>query len=475
MTSPNDSQLEKETDSSLAPLGRVLVVDDEKNIRATVKMVLNSEGFRVDTAEDGNKADEILSTTPPDAILLDVRMPGRTGLELLKTWRVQYPEMPIILMSGEATLSEAVGGLKDGAFDFLEKPLMQARLCNTVRHAIDRSKQLEKRAATSPFQIIGRSPALARVLGDIEKIAPTKTRVLITGESGTGKDLLARALHSHSGRKTKPFIKVNCAAIPSELIESELFGHKKGAFTGALNARRGYFEAANGGTLFLDEIGELSASAQAKILRAIQNGEITPVGSDVTVQVDVRIVAATNRDLKAEVELGNFREDLFYRLAVVVVESPRLKDRKEDIPLLVQFFAEDIRKENGLGSKNFDAAVMQILQEYNWPGNIRELRNVVERLLILSGPVITVNELPTELRQPTQNSSTRINQALGQPEFSLVPWESFKKESERNYLIFALRTCKGNISETARVLGVERTTIHKWMHSYQIQKQHFVE
>ena len=475
MTMHRENEFEKETEVFSATSGRVLVVDDEKNIRATVKMVLNSEGFRVDVAEDGDKADEILSTTPPDVIVLDVRMPKRSGLELLKIWRMQYPNTPIILMSGEATLTEAVGGLKDGAFDFLEKPLMQARLCNTVRHAIERSKQLETKSSTAKFEIIGRSPALGKVLADIEKIAPTKSRVLITGESGTGKDLLARALHAHSGRKSKPFIKVNCAAIPSELIESELFGHKKGAFTGALTARRGYFEAANGGTLFLDEIGELSASAQAKILRAIQNGEINPVGSDVTVQVDVRIVAATNRDLKAQVELGHFREDLFYRLAVVIIESPRLKDRREDIQLLVHYFTEEIRRENGLGPKSYDAAVLSILQEYNWPGNIRELRNVVERLLILSGPVITINELPAELRLPATNKNSHTGQSLDQPEFSLVPWESFKKESERNYLIFALRTCKGNISETARVLAVERTTIHKWMHTYQIQKQHFVE
>ncbi len=304
--------------------GKILVIDDEPNIRTSLKMLLVDEGFAVDLACDGEEAEKILAVTPPDLILLDIRLPKISGLDLLKSWKLQRPSMPIVLMSGEATVTEALEGLKLGAYDFAEKPFISARLINTLHRAIERSRLKEAGADLDEEPIVGQAPPLRQVLAAIEKIAPTKTRVLITGESGTGKELLARSVHRLSTRAKSRFVRINCAAIPSELIESELFGHVKGAFTGATAARRGHFENAHGGTLFLDEIGDLSLSAQAKILRALQNGEVTPVGSNITIKVDVRIIAATNRDLKAAVEAGAFREDLFYRLAVVTLESPPL-------------------------------------------------------------------------------------------------------------------------------------------------------
>ncbi len=457
-------------DATTAATGRVLVVDDERNIRSTLKMVLQAEGFVVDLAADGNEAEKFFALTPPDVVLLDVRLPGRNGLELLSQWKVQNATTPIILMSGEATLTEALDGLKIGAYDFLEKPLLQPRVINAVSRALEK-RSLTEGAIQSEDRIIGASAPLKALLADVAKLAPLKTRVLITGESGTGKDLIARAIHQLSARTKKRFVKINCAAIPSELIESELFGHVKGAFTGAVAARKGHFETANGGTLFLDEVGELSASAQAKILRALQNGEITPVGSDLTIKVDVRVVSATNRDLKTEVELGNFREDLYYRLAVVTLECPPLRQRSDDIALITRHLSEIIRHENGLGLKTFAPDVMHALRAYPWPGNIRELRNAIERLMILSGPVIGLEHLPQEIalgKAPGRATGTAVQ------EFKPKTWEAFKSESEREYLIQTLRHCQGSISEAARVLAVERTTIHKWLKQLQIEKHHYV-
>ena len=461
--------------------GRILIVDDERNIRTSLKMLLADEGFSIDLAGDGEEAEAILAVTPPDIILLDVRLPGLSGLELLKRWKIQKPALPIVLMSGEATVTEALDGLKDGAYDFVEKPFVARRLINTVRRALERNRLKEESPDADDEPLIGRAAALRLVLADIEKIAPTKTRVLITGESGTGKDLLARAIHRLSARRAQRFLKINCAAIPSELIESELFGHVKGAFTGATAARRGHFEAANGGTLFLDEIGDLSASAQAKILRALQNGEVTPVGSNITIRVDVRVVAATNRDLKAAVEAGSFREDLFYRLAVVTLESPPLRRRSADVPLLIEHFAAQIRQENGLPFKKFEPAVVEAMTAYRWPGNIRELKNAVERLMILGGPVIGVADLSAEIRQAagvavgsaSDAVTLAITSAPHDPGAAWDSWETFKVKSERAYLIATLKHCDGNISEAARLLEIERSTVHKWFKSLQIEKHHY--
>lgn len=479
---PHKSDQMLPEDQNPAKSGRVLVVDDESNIRSTLNMVLSSEGYNVDLAEDGASAEKILSTTPPDIILLDVRLPGQSGLELLPKWLKNHGPVPIIMMSGEATLEEAFQGLKAGAYDFLEKPLVEERVLNGIERALEKTQLLSAKLPDGD-EIVGESPPLHEMLNDIKKLAPLKTRVLVTGESGTGKDLVARALHNMSARKDKNFVKINCAAIPHSLIESELFGHIKGAFTGALKARKGLFESAHGGTLFLDEVGELSSSAQAKILRTLQNGEITPVGSNLSIQVDVRIICATNRDLKAEVEEGAFREDLYYRLAVVTIETPALRSRLEDIPLLAEHFAKSICQENGLKTKQFDAPVIQALQNYPWPGNIRELRNVIERLIILSGPIITLRDLPEEIRQGAlRNSPSQISLSSSSPSTSLsaeapftpMSWEAFKAQSERQFLIDTLRHCDGNISESARLLKVERSTVHKWMKSHQIQKQDFL-
>jgi len=461
--------------------GRILVVDDEKNIRASLEMVLGAQGYMVDVAADGDAAEKIMSITPPDAIMLDVRLPGRSGIELLKTWKASFPQIPIILMSGEATLTEALDGVRIGAYDFIEKPFLQPRLINTLSRALEKTRLVESRLHAGTGDIVGSSPKLVRVLDDLRKIAPLRTRVLIIGESGTGKDLLAKALHEGSTRAGKRYVKVNCAAIPADLIESELFGHVKGAFTGASAARRGVFEMANGGTLFLDEVGELSPAAQAKILRALQNAEITPVGSNITINVDVRVIAATNRDLAAEVELGNFREDLYYRLAVVTLASPPLRERSSDIGRLTEHFAAQICRENGIPDKRLSAAVLGALETYRWPGNIRELRNVIERLMILGGPVININDLPPEIAKAGSdaaprsvgagNDATHATSTSGS--FSPKTWEDFKSESERSYLIEVLRHTAGNISEAARVLNVERTTIHKWLKSWQIAKHHY--
>ncbi len=463
--------------------GRVLVVDDERNIRSTLRMTLAGEGYATDLAADGAEAEAVLAATPPDCVLLDLRLPGANGIELLKRWKVQHPGIPVILMSGEATLTEALEGLKLGAYDFFEKPLLAPRVINAVARAVEKKAMFECATGEGGERLVGSSPRLNALLADVAKIAPLKTRVLITGESGTGKDLVARAIHQLSARAKKRFVKINCAAIPSELIESELFGHVKGAFTGAVQARRGHFEAAHGGTLFLDEVGEMSLSAQAKMLRALQSGEITPVGSDLTIKVDVRVVAATNRDLKAEVEVGNFREDLYYRLAVVELEAPPLRDRASDVPLLTRHFADQITAENGLGDKNFAPETLAALAAYRWPGNIRELRNVVERLMILGGPVVGLVDLPAEIRAaallagPTAAVPGTPSVASGPgvaAAFQPTSWESFKSESERRFLVQTLRSCQGNVSEAARVLGVERTTVHKWLKLHQIEKQHYI-
>ncbi|MGE0174725.1 MAG: sigma-54-dependent transcriptional regulator [Oligoflexales bacterium] len=450
--------------------GRILVVDDEPNIRTTLKMVLETEGFHVDTAKDGEDASQFIDSIPPDTILLDVRLPKVDGITLMKRWHSEAPHIPIILMSGEASLTEALEGLKVGAYDFLEKPLVKARVVNMILRSLEKRRLLEGlKEGSDP--IIGKSDTLLNLMSDVHKIATLKTRVLIVGESGTGKDLIAKAIHKLSARSKKNFVKINCAAIPENLIESELFGHVKGAFTGAICAKRGLFEVAHGGTLFLDEVGELSAAAQAKLLRVLQNNEVTPVGSHVTIPVDVRVVAATNKDLKTEVELNHFREDLYYRLAVVCLQSPPLRERSTDIPLLAEYFIETISRENGLPPKKVEEKVFQHLQSYPWPGNIRELRNTVERLLILGGPIIGVENLPTEIR----NIKVVAMEAISKKQhFEPKTWENFKVQSERQFLIDTIKYCEGNISEAARILKVERSTVHKWLKTYQIEKQHYL-
>lgn len=379
-------------------MAKILVIDDERAIRNTLKEILEFEGYTVEMAEDGDKGLAVAAQGSYDLIYCDVKMPGKDGLEVLEAYK---GTSPIVMISGHGNIETAVEALKKGAFDFIEKPLDLNRLLVTTKNALEREalkaevhnkneevQSLRKKVAAKN-QMIGQSAAIQHVRDIINKVAPTEARVLITGANGTGKEVIARMLHAQSQRAGKPMVEVNCAAIPSELIESELFGHIKGSFTGAIKDRAGKFEQADNGTLFLDEIGDMSLAAQTKVLRALQENEITRVGSDKTIKVNVRVLAATNKDLKHEIEEGHFREDLYHRLNVIPIHVPALNDRKEDIPLLVPFFAEQICAEQGWKIKTFDASAIEELQQHNWPGNIRELRNVVERLIILAGNTIT--------------------------------------------------------------------------------------
>ena len=375
-------------------MAHILIIDDERSIRSTMKDILEFEQHTVTLAEDGAQALEAVGRETFDLIFSDIKMPGMDGMELLDALLARGVEAPIVMISGHGTIETAVEALKKGAFDFIEKPIDLNRLLVTVRNALDKgnlvveTKALKKKIAHK-YQMIGRSPAIERVRQLIDRVAPTEARVLITGANGTGKEVVAHLLYEQSHRANAPFVEVNCAAIPSELIESELFGHEKGAFTSAVKQRIGKFEQADGGTIFLDEIGDMSLAAQTKVLRVLQENELTRVGSDKTIRVNVRVFAATNKDLKREIEKGNFREDLFHRLNVIPIHVPTLDERKEDIPLLVAYFAEQISAEQGIPTKRFAPEAVAALQERSWTGNIRELRNVVERLIILGGGEIS--------------------------------------------------------------------------------------
>src|SRR5882724_2131417 len=383
----------------------VFIVDDEKNIRRTVRMVLEGEGFAVEEASSGEEALARLPDIGADVMLLDVQLPGMSGLEAIERMaklKTSEPQPTVIMISGHATLADAVRATKAGAYEILEKPLDRERLMVALRNALERRAMAREvaglRALTDErFEMVGRSPVMTALYAQIAKVAPTRTRVLITGESGTGKELIARAVHRESALKNQSFVKVNCAAIPPELIESELFGHERGAFTGAVARKRGHFEVADGGTIFLDEIGDMIASAQAKVLRVLQSGEFTRVGGEQTLKVEVRVIAATNRDLPAAVAAGQFREDLYFRLAVVPLRVPPLRDRPTDIPILCAAFIQDACRENGMKEKAISEEASAILSEYSWPGNVRELRNVIERLVILSEESIGVGDLPEEI------------------------------------------------------------------------------
>ena len=386
-------------------MAKILVIDDERAIRNTLKEILEFEGYTVETVEDGKKGLDKALTGVYNLIFSDVKMPEMDGLEFLTAYhkgiqQVGGEDVPVVMISGHGTVETAVEALKNGAFDFIEKPLDLNRLLLTTKHALDHkslvqeTKVLRKKIGTKN-QMIGESDAIMHVRAIIDKVAPTEARVLITGSNGTGKEVVAHLIHENSSRSNGPMVEVNCAAIPSELIESELFGHMKGSFTGAVKDRAGKFEQADGGTLFLDEIGDMSLSAQTKVLRALQENEITRVGSDKTIKVNVRVVAATNKDLHKEIEAGRFREDLFHRLNVIPIHVPDLEDRKEDIPLLVNHFTQLICNEQGWKVKNFSDDAVEALKQHHWPGNIRELRNVVERLIILSGDTITAEDVAT--------------------------------------------------------------------------------
>ena len=379
-------------------MAKVLVIDDEKSIRNTLKDVLEYEKNNVDLADNGIDALKKVSENSYDLIFSDIKMPEMDGIEVLRKIKEINDEVPVVMISGHGNIETAVECIKKGAFDFIEKPIDLNRLLVTMRNALDKTNLMTetkvlKKKVDKKYEMIGESEALQKVKDIIDKVATTDARILITGPNGTGKEVVARQIYSMSNRAGKPFVEVNCAAIPSELIESELFGHEKGAFTSAIKSRSGKFEQANGGTIFLDEIGDMSLSAQAKVLRCLQENVISPVGSDKDIKIDVRVIAATNKNLKEEIEKGNFREDLYHRLSVILINVPALDERKEDIPLLIKHFAKQICDEYGSAVKTFDDKAIKKLQERAWTGNIRELRNVVERLIILGGQKITVENV----------------------------------------------------------------------------------
>ena len=485
-----------------APAPRtVLVVDDEKNIRRTLQLVLEGEGYRVLGAETASQALSVLAspTAPVDLAILDVKLPDMSGLDALAKIRSDDAtrDVPIIIISGHATVHDAVQAIKLGASDFFEKPLERERVLVSVRNVLHAARTRRELARVTEDQLqrhemIGRSTPMLRLFHEIERVSPTKASVLITGESGTGKELIARAIHHLSPRTDGPFVKVNCAAIPRELIESELFGHEKGAFTGAQQRRRGLFEQAHGGTLFLDEIGDMDIVAQAKVLRAVQSGDISRVGSEHVIHVDVRVLAATNKDLAKAVESGNFREDLFFRLAVFPIRCPALRERVEDVPLLVQAFMDQFARENGVRPKPIDEDVMRALVSRKWPGNVRELKNAVERAAIISGDRVTVADLPEDPHASPFEEETEFSASADTTQpiesidddpgdapraASVPPQETkhltlreFRERSERQYIVDTLRMTGGNISRTAVLLGVERTNLHKKIRGYQIKR-----
>ncbi|MEE1254769.1 MAG: sigma-54 dependent transcriptional regulator [Paludibacteraceae bacterium] len=391
-------------------MAKILIIDDERGIRNTLREILADEGHNVEVAENGINGLQMATKNAYDLIFSDIKMPEMDGIEVLSSIKstgeyasqntpIASAETPIVMITGHGDVETAVQALKLGAYDFLLKPLDLNRILITTKNALEskrlrqETKQLRKKVAAKGPQMIGESAAINRVRAIIEKVAPTEARVLITGPNGTGKEVVAHLIHQQSQRANAPMVEVNCAAIPSELIESELFGHMKGSFTGAVKDRSGKFEQANGGTLFLDEIGDMSLAAQTKVLRALQENEITRVGSDKSIKVNVRVLAATNKNLQAEIEKGNFREDLFHRLNVIPIHVPALKDRLEDIPLLVQYFTEQICQEQGIATKSFEPEAIKALQQLDWTGNIRQLRNMVERLIILTGNIISADDV----------------------------------------------------------------------------------
>ena len=381
-------------------MSKILIIEDEAAIRRVLLKILSEENpdYKVSEAEDGLQGVELIKKENFDLILCDIKMPKMDGIEVLNQIKIIKPETPIVMISGHGDLDTAVRSMRIGAFDYISKPPDLNRLLNTVRIALDSNKLVVenkrlKKIVHKKFEMIGNSSSITKIKAMIEKVAPSEARVLITGANGTGKGLVAHWLHEKSHRSKEPLVEVNCAAIPSELIESELFGHKKGSFTGASKDRVGKFETAHHGTLFLDEIGDMSLSAQAKVLRALQENKISRVGSDQTIKVDVRVLAATNKNLKKEIAEGKFREDLYHRLAVILIKVPPLNDRREDIPLLIQHFAKKISEEQGTTCKEFSKKAITMLQKYDWTGNIRELRNVIERLIILGGEQVSETDV----------------------------------------------------------------------------------
>lgn len=452
---------------------KILIVDDEEVIRQTLVDILEYEDYEIDTAGDGVEAVSKISSNKYDAVLCDIKMPKMDGLEVLETVAPKYPELPIVMISGHGTLDTAVEAVKMGAYDYISKPPDLNRLLITIRNAVDKNdlvketKILRKKVNKS-FEIMGESSAISTIKNTIDKVAQTEARVLITGGNGSGKELVARNIHEKSNRNDGPFIEVNCAAIPHELIESELFGHEKGSFTSAHKQRIGKFEQANGGTLFLDEIGDMSASAQAKVLRALQENKITRVGGDKDLSVNVRVVAATNKDLFEAIDEGKFREDLYHRLAVILIHVPALNERKDDIELLSRNFLVDVLADNGMPPKELTEGAISELKKINWTGNVRELRNVVERLAILCQEKITGEDV-ISYANPRSSGG---NQRGGMPNTeNYEDFQEFKAAMERVFIVDKLKQTDWNISKTAEMIGIQRSHLYTKMEKYEIKKE----
>jgi two-component system nitrogen regulation response regulator NtrX len=449
---------------------RILVVDDELEIRRSVRMILEYEGYDVLEASSGPEGIALVEKESPDLVFLDVKMPGMDGLEALQRIRAVSETLPVVIISGHGTVSTAVEATKAGAFDFIEKPLASERVLLTIRNALDQTRLADenrnlKRAVEVRHQMVGESPALRHVWEAVKRAAPTNATVLLLGESGAGKELVARSIHRNSLRSRERFVQVNCAAIPEELIESELFGHEKGSFTGATEKQIGKFEQADKGTIFLDEVGDMSPKTQAKVLRVLQEGEVERLGSARTIKVDVRVIAATNKDLEAEIEKGNFREDLYFRLSVIPITVPPLRERREDVPLLIRHFADLFSREHNRRPHRFTPAALEYMQKARWKGNVRELKNTVERLLIMTpGDSVDVDDL---------RDAVRLEARAPGPDNERNPGtlREFKESAERAFLVGKLRENGWNISKTAEVIGTPRSNLYKKLEQYGITQE----
>lgn len=446
----------------------ILVIDDEREICESIKMILEYEDYSVDYTTDSAKGMQKLEYGSFDALLLDIQMPGMTGFEVLKLLNEKGFDLKVIMISAHASVENAVKATKLGAFDFLEKPIDRDKLLISVRNAVEQSnllkenKKLKKELSFSDT-IIGSSAVIKTILETVERVAKTDARILVTGENGTGKELIAQAIHKNSNRANKELIEVNCAAIPHELIESELFGHEKGSFTGAVKQRIGKFESADGGNLFLDEIGDMSLQAQAKVLRAVEEGKIERVGGTSKIEVDVRIISATNKDLQAEIQKENFREDLFHRLNVIPIHIPPLRERKEDIPLLVEHFSKIICEKNKFQQKTWTEAAMKLLQSLTWKGNVRELRNFVERVVIM---VQQVNLTEKEINSFLQTPTAHVEEILSVSN----TFQEFKEKAEKAFILKQLNANGWNMSKTAEILGIQRSHLYSKLKKYEIEK-----
>jgi two-component system nitrogen regulation response regulator NtrX len=466
---------------------RILVIDDDAAIRESLRMILEYEHYDFTGAASGPDGMAAVKRESPNLVLLDIKMPGMNGLETLAEIRKIDEALPVAMISGHGTITDAMQATRLGAFDFIEKPFTSERVLVTVANGLEvRELRQENRelklAMESKYEIVGQSPALRTVLESVKRAAPTNATVLLLGESGEGKELVARAIHRNSARASGRFIQVNCAAIPEELIESELFGHEKGSFTGATEKQIGKFEQADHGTIFLDEIGDMSPKTQAKVLRVLQEQEVERIGSSRTIKVDVRVIAATNKNLEEAITRGEFREDLYFRLNVIPVVVPPLRERREDIPLLVQHFGRRTSEEHNLKPRRFDPAAIEALQRYRWRGNIRELRNTVERLMIMAaGDVVRVEDLPAEIRSgDTASRGSSSEGATVTPSTSAAADDSlaltgntlreFKDAAERAYLVQKLRETNWNISKTAEIIDTPRSNLYKKLEQYGIKQ-----